>query len=182
MKLRLLVPALAMALASMAAHAQVSLYFNPVVSRVSNSTPDTGPFAFLGQNTTSRFFGGVDFGAYYDFAHYAKADVGIDLRDTIQHADNASLNTFLFGLHIEAKPSEHGLKPYIQVSVGEGRSKAPLNKVHVTKLAYGVFVGVDKELNKHVDWRIIEVGYGSISTISSENFGGTMSIPRRTGD
>jgi hypothetical protein len=82
MKLRFLVPAFALALTTIAAHAQIGLYFNPVVSRVSISTPDTGPFAFLGDNATSRIFGGVDFGGYYEFAHYAKADVSVDVRDS----------------------------------------------------------------------------------------------------
>jgi hypothetical protein len=177
MKLRLLVPALAMALASMAAHAQVGLYFNPVVSRVSTSTPDSGPFAFLGQNTTSRIFGGLDFGGYYDFAHYDKATVGFDLRDTIQHGNSASLNSFLFGLRVAAKPLAHNLKPYGQLSFGEGRTKSPLSPIHITKLEYTIFGGVDKPLNKHVDWRIVEVGYGSVQAISSSNFSGTITIP-----
>ena len=177
MKLRLLVPALALTLSCMAAHAQVGLYLNPVVTRVSNSQGDTGPFAFLGQNTTSRFFGGVDFGGYYDFAHYDKAVVGVDLRDTIQHANNASLNTFLVGLRVAGTPSPRNFKPYLQLSVGEGRTKAPLNTVHISKLAFEVFGGVDKTLSRHVDWRMVEVGYGSVSTISSGNFGGTVALP-----
>jgi hypothetical protein len=177
MKLRLLVPSLALALTTIAAHAQVGLYLNPVVTRVSNSQTDTGTFAFLGQDTTSRIFGGVDFGGYYNFAHYAKADVGVDMRDTIQHANNASLNTFFVGLKVAAKPSEHTFKPYAQISVGAGRTKAPLNTVHISKLAYEGFVGVDKSISKHVDWRVVEIGYGSVSTISSGNFGGTVALP-----
>jgi hypothetical protein len=177
MKLRLLFPTLAVLFGSMAAHAQVGLYLNPVVTRISNSTPDTGIFAFLGDGDTSRIFGGVDFGGYYDFAHYAKADVGFDLRDTIQHGNNATLNSFQFGLRVAAKPLDRNLKPYIQVSVGEGRSKSPLSPIHIAKLEYGVSVGVDKPLNKHVDWRILEVGYGSVTTVSSLNFDGTATYP-----
>jgi hypothetical protein len=177
MKLRLLVPSLALALTTMAAHAQVGLYLNPVVSRVSNSNLDTGPFAFLGQDTTSRIFGGVDIGGYYNFAHLTKADVGFDLRDTIQHGNAASLNSFLFGLKVEAKPMSHGLKPYVQLSVGEGRTKAPLSPIHIGKIEYDIFAGLDKPIAKHVDWRIIEVGYGSVTAISSNSFGGVTPTP-----
>jgi hypothetical protein len=177
MKLRLLVSSLALALGTMAAHAQVGLYFNPVVSRVSNSTPDSGPFAFLGQNGTSQIFGGVDFGGYYDFSHSPKFDVGFDMRDAIQHADNGSLNSFLVGLKVQAHPLAHNLKPYLQASVGAGRTKAPLSPIHITKLEYDIFGGVDKVLGKHVDWRIVEVGYGSVETIGSQTFGGGTSIP-----
>ena len=48
MKLRFLAVAAVLALTGLRAHAQIGLYFNPVVSRISNSTADTGPFAFLG--------------------------------------------------------------------------------------------------------------------------------------
>jgi hypothetical protein len=177
MKLRLLVSSLALALGTMAAHAQVGMYFNPVVSRVSNSTPDSGPFAFLGQNSTSAIFGGVDFGAYYNFSNSPKFDVGIDMRDAIQHAHNGSLNNFLAGLKVEATPLAHNFKPYLQVSIGAGRSKAPLSPIHISKLEYAIFGGVDRALNKHVDWRIVEVGYGSVATINSVSFGGTTSFP-----
>ena len=176
MKLRLLVPSLALALTSMAAHAQIGLYLNPVVSRISTSTPDVAPFAFLGQGQTSQIFGGVDFGGFYDFAHYNKFDVGLDLRDTIEHGNAASINTFLVGLNIEAKPMAHSLKPYVQLSIGEARTKSPLSPIHISKLDYGLFVGLDRPINKHVDWRIIEVGYSAPDTVSSATFGGQTPI------
>jgi hypothetical protein len=178
MKLRFLVPALALVLTTIAAHAQVGIYVNPVVSRISNSTADTGTFAFLGSGDKSQTFGGVDFGGYYDFAHLSKADISVDVRDAIQHGNNASLNSFLVGLRLASKPmSFGGLKPYAQFSVGEGRTRAPLSDAHIQRLQYGVFAGVDKALAKHVDWRIIEVNYGSVKTISSQTFGGPTNIP-----
>jgi hypothetical protein len=183
MKLRLLVLSLALAFTCVAlalhstpAHAQVGIYLNPVVTRVSNSTPDSGPFAFLGQDQTSQIFGGVDFGGFYNFAHYDKFDVGADLRDTIQHGNSASLNSFLVGLKVEAKPMAHGLKPYGQISIGEGRTKSPLSPIHISKLEYDIFGGVDKPIAKHVDWRIFEIGYGSVQTVSSATFGGQIPI------
>jgi hypothetical protein len=178
MKLRFLVPALALAFTTIAAHAQVGIYVNPVVSRITNSVADTGPFAFLGSGETAQTFGGVDFGAYYDFAHFSKADVGVDMRDAIEHGNNASLNSFLVGLRLAAKPmSFGGLKPYAQFSVGEGRTRPPKSNAHLNRLQYGIFVGVDKALAKHVDWRIIEVSYGSVDTISSHDFNGPTPIP-----
>jgi hypothetical protein len=184
MKLRLPVPSLALALTafalalpSPAAYAQIGLYLNPVVTRASTSTPDVAPFAFLGDGATSRIFGGVDIGGYYTFAHYAKADVSADIRDTIQHGDNASLNSFLVGLRVAAKPMAFaGLKPYAQLSVGAGRTKAPLSPIHITKLEYGIFGGIDKAIASHVDWRIVEIGYGSVDPVSSDNFGGQIPI------
>jgi hypothetical protein len=175
MRFRFLAVAAVLALTGLSAHAQVGLYFNPVVSRISNRA-DTGPFAFLGDGATSQIFGGVDFGGYYDFAHFAKFDAGLDMRDTIQHGNSASLNSFMVGAHIEAKPLAHGLKPYAMLSVGDGRTRPPLSTVHVNKLEIDFTGGVDKELGRHVDWRVVEVGYGSVTTISSNTYGGP-SIP-----
>jgi hypothetical protein len=171
MKLRFLVPAFALVLAATAAHAQVGIYFNPVVSRISNSKADTGSFAFLGDGQTSQIFGGVDFGGYYEFAHTSKLDVSIDARDAIQHGNSASLNSFMVGARVAAKPLAFHLKPYGQLSVGAGRTRAPLNSAHIEKLEYAIYGGVDKPLNKHVDWRVVEVSYGSLSTINSSTFG-----------
>jgi len=171
MKLRFLAVAVVV-LAATTVHAQIGLYFNPVVSRISNSTADTGPFAFLGSGDKSQIFGGVGFGGYYDFVHLAKFDVGADMRDVIQHGNNASLNSFLVGAHIEAKPLAHALKPYAQLAFGDGRTRPPASTVHVNKLEYVFSAGVDRQLNRHVDWRLVEVGYGSVTTISSNTYGG----------
>jgi hypothetical protein len=177
MKLRFLVPALALAITTIAAHAQVGIYVNPVVSRISNSVADTGTFAFLGDGQKSQVFGGVDFGGYYEFAHLSKADVSVDMRDAIQHGNNASLNSFMVGLRLAAHPMAFGLKPYGQFSVGEGRTRPPLSNAHINRLQYGIYGGVDKPLNKHVDWRIVEISYGSVATISSQTFGAPGSTP-----
>jgi hypothetical protein len=181
MKLRFLVPAVALALTTMAAQAQIGLYLNPVVSRISNSKADTGPFAFLGDGQTSQIFGGVDFGGYYEFAHFAKSDVSLDVRDAIQHGNNALINSFMVGLRLSAKPMTFGLKPYGQFSVGAGRTRSPFSPDHIDKLQYGVYVGVDKPIKKHVDWRIVEVSYGSVTTVSSAIFDSdTTPIPAAT--
>jgi len=183
MKLRLLVPTFALALLSVgftsaaAAQGPVGLYFNPFVSRISNSQADTGPFAFLGDGNTSAIFGGVDFGGYVNFSHSPGFDVGIDVRDSIQHGNSASLNSFLVGPRVAFKPKTFGLSPYVQLSVGSGRSVSPYSPAHTTKVEYVLSAGIDKSLNRHVDFRVIEVGYGSVSAVSSSVHNGGTSIP-----
>jgi hypothetical protein len=162
---------------AMQAHAQVGLYFNPIVSRVSNSTADTGPFAFLGQGSTSRIFGGVDLGGYYTFFKGPMFDASVDARDEIQHGNNASLNSFLVGPRVAFQPVGFGVRPYVQLSIGEGRTASPESPAHTTKLEYAIFGGIDKPLGKHVDFRVVEVGYGSVTTVSSAIYGGTTPIP-----
>jgi hypothetical protein len=180
MKLRFLASTFALAMTAICitqAHAQVGLYFNPIVSRVSNSTPDTGPFAFLGQGGTSQIFGGVDIGGYYTFYKTPAFNVSADVRDEIQHGNNASLNSFLVGPRVAFNDIGFGVKPYAQLSIGEGRTSSPQSPVKTTKLEYAIFGGLDKSLGKHVDWRLVEIGYGSVTTTSSSIYGGPKPIP-----
>jgi hypothetical protein len=197
MKLRFLVPCLALALFTVAAHAQdnpstvnpstasyigvgstdVGLYVNPVGIHITNSQADTGPFAFLGDNTTSRMFWGANIGGYVNFYHHPKYDAGIDVRDSIVSGNNARLTSFLVGGRIVAKPIAEKFKPYAQLSVGVGSSKPPTSSVHLSRLQYGIYGGVDYTLAKHVDFRAFELGYGSVSTVSSGNFNGPVTFP-----
>ena len=183
MKLRFLVPALVFALTTIAAHAQtVGLYLNPVVSLISNSKPDYGTFAFLGNGQTSQTFGGVDFGGYYEFEHYAKSDLSVDVRDVIQHANTSSIKSFMVGLRLAAKPMAfYHIKPYGQFSIGVGTTRSPYNGEPTNKLQYGMYGGVDKPLNKHIDWRIVEMSYGSVTTTSSAIYDSNVTpIPNAT--
>jgi hypothetical protein len=178
MKLRFPVVApllyIALAFAGTGVHAQstptaasVGLYFNPDVTIITNSIADTSDFAFLGTGSKSAVFGGVEFGGYYEFSSASKYTVALDMRDAIRHGNSASINSFLVGVRVATKPLAFaGIKPYVQVSVGAGRTKSPYNPVHKVDVEVDGFVGVDKPLGKHVDWRIAELGYGSLTTVS----------------
>ncbi len=196
MKLRFLVPCLAFALMNLAAVAQdnpspvnpstassrgvgpgdVGLYVNPVGIGIRNSMADTGVFAFLGDGTTKRTFYGAAIGGYVNFFHDPKFDAGIDIRDTIVNANNARLNSFLVGGRIISKPIAEKFKPYLQLSIGVGSSKAPHSTIRLNRFEYDIYGGLDYTLSKHVDFRAVELGYGSVSTINSGNFNGTQSF------
>lgn len=197
MKLRLLVSCLALALLNLAARAQenpspvnpaeashvdvgptdVGLYVNPIGTHITNSKPDTGPFAFLGDNQTARWFSGASIGGYINFYHAPRFDAGVDLRDSIVASNNAHLNSFMVGARFLAKPIAESFKPYVQVSVGVGSSKPPTSPIHLNRLQFGVFGGLDYTLAKHVDFRAFELGYGAVTTINSGDFGGPTTFP-----
>jgi opacity protein-like surface antigen len=176
MKLRFLAVAAGFIMATGAAQAQapnevqnqIGIYATPVFSHISNSTPDPGIFAFLGPNTTSRVFSGFGLGAYDDLYHSGNLEAGLDLRWNILRGDGATLNSLLFGGRVAYKPVKMPhLKPYFQAGVGLGNSKAATNPVHVNKFEYNVAAGVDYRFATHVDFRVIEIGYGSVQTIST---------------
>ncbi|WP_433973159.1 hypothetical protein [Tunturiibacter lichenicola] len=178
MRLQFLVPCLALALSTMAAGAQVGLYINPVATRISNSKidPDPDPFGFLGANTTSRTFWGANIGGYYEFFHGSKADVSVDFRDSIVHGNGASLNSFLIGARVSGKPIATSFVPYAQLSGGFGSSKAPTSPIRLNRGTFDIYGGVDYRFSSHVDFRAVEVGYGTVSTVNSGDFGGPTSL------
>jgi hypothetical protein len=178
MKLRFAVVALTLSLSSVAVHAQGALYLTPVAVRVSNSTVDNGLFSFLGPNQTSRMFYGVNFGGFYDLPSKQKQyEIGIDVRDSITHGNNASLNSFLIGPRVAVSPFTHPIHPYLEPVVGLGTSRAPNTAVRVNKVQFGIFAGADYEFSRRVTFRAIEVGYSSLATASSETIGGSAVIP-----
>ncbi len=167
MKLRLLALLAGLALTGVA-HAQIGIYATPTFSRASNSTPDTGTFAFLGTNNTSRVFSGVSFGAYDQLAHTPLLDAGVDLRVGIQKGGNAHLNEFLIGARVAFHPVSIPLRPYVELLGGVGGTRAATNPVTVNRGTYGGFAGVEYPLSKHVDFRVIEIGYQSLQTVSTQ--------------
>jgi hypothetical protein len=173
MKLRLLATVVALALTTVAAHAQLGLYVNPVGIRVSNSTPDSGPFAFLGPGKTSQMFYGANIGGYYDFYHQGNLEAGVDVRDTIAHGNSAALNSFQVAPRIAYSPFTFPLKLYAQPFIGAGRTRAATTNVSVLKPNYGINGGADYKVNTHIDIRAIEIGYSRLQTASSYTIGGS---------
>ncbi|RZU39690.1 hypothetical protein [Edaphobacter modestus] len=163
----------ALFLLPVASHAQIGIYLNPVATRVSNSQADTGPFAFLGEGTTSRTFWGVNMGGYYDFAHGKNVDAGIDIRDTTVGANNARMNSFLVGVRVVAKTLSPSWRPYVQLSGGVGTTRAPHTSIRINRARYGIFAGADYKLNRFMDLKAFEIGYGSLTTVSNAAVGNT---------
>jgi hypothetical protein len=172
MRLRYVLAAVVLAAVAASARAQVGVYVNPVFTKISNNVPDHGPFAFLGEGSTSRNFGGLDFGAYYNISRGAGAKFGVDVRDTTVHSNNASLNIFSVAGRVEAAPLSYGFRPYAEVSVGAATSKAAQAQIHTTRGMFAILGGIDYPLSRHVDFRVIELGYGGVTVQNSYIYGG----------
>jgi hypothetical protein len=95
------------------------------------------------------------------------------------HANDAMLKDFLVGIRVSGQPFQRPFKPYIEAAIGEGSTKAPNSLVRVKKVDYGIFAGVDYPIQRHVDFRVFEIGYGSLTTVSSATVGagGNVAIP-----
>ena len=171
-----LLPAGVLGIAAMGAQAQSAVYFNPIVTRVSNSQVDNGTFAYLGQGNKSALRGGLAIGGYYTFAHGPRASLGLDVRDEWQRGSNSLLNSFLLGARVAGTVGER-LKPYAQLSGGVGTTRAPFTAVRTSKAMFKVYGGLDYTLNKHLDFRAVEIGYGSLTTTSSAQYNTALTYP-----
>jgi hypothetical protein len=167
MKLRLLAALAGLAIATGAAQAQIGVYATPLVSRISNSTPDSTVFGFLGLNTTSRIFEGFGVGVYDDFLHSGGISVAGDVRASVLRGGGAQLNNFLFGARVSFKPVVFPLKPYVEVLAGIGGTRPAHNPLYVTKPEYGGEAGIEYPLGRRVDFRVISIGYTSLDTVNS---------------
>lgn len=177
MKLRLLALLAGALLCAGAAHAQIGIYVTPTFTRASNSYVDTGTFSFFGQGKTSGFFSGAGFGVYDQFAHTPMLDAGVDLRADFKKGNNAHLNEFLIGARVQFHPPMTALKPYVEVLGGVGGTSAATNPRTQSKGTFGGFGGLDWQLSKHIDWRVIEVGYSSLATINTPAVTGAPNVP-----
>jgi hypothetical protein len=167
----------ALFLLAVPSNAQMGIYINPEAIRISNSKSDSGPFAFLGDGTTSRMFWGANIGYYADFVHGEKFDGGIDIRDMIVGGNNARLNSFLVGGRLVAKSLSPSWRPYVQLSGGVGTTRAPHTAIHINRAQYGVFAGADYKLNRYIDLKVAEIGYGSLPTMSTAAFNSAIDYP-----
>jgi hypothetical protein len=163
-----------------AAHAQGALYITPVASRVTTANDTDPTFSFLGKGVTSRIFYGVGLGGYYDVPQLTSGqlEVGIDVRDSILHGNNAFLNNFLVGPRIAVAPLKRPFHFYVEPVVGVGTTHSPNTEVKLSKVEFGIFGGVDWKFSRVVTWRVIEGGYSTVLTTSGGSIGGSESIPK----
>jgi hypothetical protein len=177
----LLLAAVAVA-TTISAQAQVGVYGMFTVDRLSNiqSSPlpaptTTGPNARL---NTADPLGGTG-GIYYDFLKLGPIKLGADLRGSImstKRGANVSFNdsgariySALGGVRAAFHTPIASLKPYIQGSVGLGRSDYGLSNttpsgqvILYNNFEYEGLAGLDIKLLPIMDWRVAEFGYGGL--------------------
>jgi hypothetical protein len=184
----LLLAAVAVA-TSVSAHAQVGVYGMFTVDRLSNIVSSPVPLppnstdpAFARKDTVDPL-GGTG-GVYYDFLKLGPVKLGADLRGTILstkrgayvnfNGPGAHIYSVLGGVRASFPVPIKSLKPYIQGSVGLGRSDyglyvgrsastQPLPNVIYNNFQYEGLAGLDLKLLPILDWRVAEFGYGGLN-------------------
>ncbi len=170
------------ALASANAHAQVGVYGEFTVNRLTGMADSPLPSAPGIENARANSvdpLGGTG-GVYYDFWKVGPVKLGVDLRGDILttkrgayvnfNGPGARIYSGLGGVravfHTPFKP----LKPYIEGAAGLGRSdyglynssvNAQPNAIH-NNFEYQAYAGLDIKVLPIMDYRVAELGYGGL--------------------
>ena len=151
---------LVLAFTSAAASAQVGIYGN--FATVHLTDYGGGNFWTYGPGA----------GIYYDFLHFGPIRIGVDLRGNRLWGNEEDYWSGLGGVRLVVKPPVLPFRVYVQGSAGVGGVKASgntgnLSSSYSNKFQYDAFAGTDFTLLPHIDWRVVEVGYGRMSGTSN---------------
>jgi hypothetical protein len=183
----LLLAALAVATTA-SAHAQIGVYGMFTVNDLSNIKssplplpPDSTSSAFERSNSVDPL-GGTG-GVYYDLKKTTHVTLGADLRGSIMNTKRGAYVNFngpgariysvLGGVRGTFHTPVKVLKPYVQGSLGLGRSDyglfvyqppspAPLPTKIYNNFEWQALVGLDLKLLPIMDFRVVEFGYGGL--------------------
>jgi hypothetical protein len=176
-------------------HAQVGVYGMFTVDRLSNIASSPVPLppnssgAPFGRANTVDPLGGTG-GVYYDFLKLGPVKLGADLRGSILttkrgayinfDGPGAHIYSVLGGVRGVFHTPVNSLKPYLQISVGLGRSdyglytgrpasNQPLPNVIYNNFQYEGLAGLDIKLLPILDWRVAEFGYGGLDPFGANS-------------
>ena len=183
----LLLAAVAVATA-VSSQAQVGVYGMFTVDRLSRIAssplpppPNSSDPAFARSDTVDPI-GGTG-GVYYDFMKLGPVKLGADVRGSILttkrgayinfNGPGAHIYSVLGGVRGSFQTPVKSLKPYLQISVGLGRSDyglytgrpastQPLPNIIYNNFQYEGLAGLDIKLLPVLDWRVAEFGYGGL--------------------
>ena len=185
-----LVLAAVTAVATASAHAQLGVYGEFTVNRLSNIAssplPETPTTLANKRNDTVDPIGGTG-GVYYDFLKLGPVKLGADLRGSILttkrgayvnfNGSGARIYSALGGVRAVFHTPFVPLKPYIQGSVGLGRTDYGLISASSTNgqvvlhnnFEYEGLAGLDIKLLPVLDWRVAEFGYGGLNPFGADS-------------
>lgn len=179
MKLRSIAIVFALAIASVAAHAQAGIYATFDAQAFNRSGIAAQPAAGSSNSDTPWLYGPT-VGAFYTIhripklgeLHTGPIGIGLDGRGDFMHGSLYDRADGIISLRFTPKKPMHGLSPYIQGGAGIGHTKIPHALYYSNNWSYLLAVGADRKLKGHVDWRVIEASAGFLGNYSSGNGNG----------
>jgi hypothetical protein len=162
MKHRVLLFSILLVLTAATVQAQVGLYANFTAQHVGAATGQV--FGSAGDLSNGKFLYGPTFGIYNDFLHAGPLHVGADIRGSILSNGDAKLNSGLAGLRVAVKAPVLPIKPYVQASAGVAGFNYGRRQALTNSFTYEIDGGVDLTFLPRLDWRLVEVGGGALTS------------------
>jgi hypothetical protein len=174
------------------AHAQIGVYGTVSVNRLTGIQGSPNAAGSVVNDSVDPIGGGA--GVYYDFKTLGPIRLGADLRGTITDSKQGAytnsrgagtrIYSGLGGIRAVFHTPYASLKPYIQASAGIGRSDYGLLTPNTTvtvggssaqitgeaihnNLQYEGFAGVDFRVLPIMDFRVVELGYGALTSFGT---------------
>ena len=141
------------------AHAQIGIYATYDAQHASDKDQNLAAGISSSPHTWQN---GPTFGFYDDYLHAGPIRLGTDVRYDILHGDGSTRQGLLLGLRLAVKPPVLPIKPYIQASAGFEHTSHSNFATSGTNGQYRIAGGVDWTLLPRFDWRVVEVGRGSL--------------------
>lgn len=154
MKLRWLTSLLILVVSASAAHGQIGVY---------------GNFATVHLNSTNTWSYGPGGGVYYDAVHLGPIRIGGDVRGNVLFGNQVNYWSGLGGVRLVVKPPLLPFIVYGQGSAGVAgikQSGSGSSGGYSNKFQWDVFGGTDFTIFPHIDWRVVELGYGKMSGVN----------------
>ena len=182
MKLRSITILFALAIASVAAHAQGGVYATFDAQDFTRTHLFANPPAGS-NNADSPWLYGAGFGAYLTPSrihipklgtlHTGPIKLGIDARgDFLRTESQYSRDDGIISIRVTPKGSMGGIRPYIQGGAGVGHTKYPGQVNFTNNWTYLIALGADHKIKGRVDWRLFDVGWGFMSNYASSPVAG----------
>jgi hypothetical protein len=137
------------------AMAQTALYGAFSATHVNNAGVADGTWLY-----------GPTFGMYRDTSHTTPVHLGYDVRASFVGGGGVSMQDLLLSPRISLHMRMIPLSPYAQIGGGITRvsqTGTPSTTTTNTEFEYQILGGVDWTLLPHVQWRVLEYSYGSVS-------------------
>lgn len=161
------------------ARAQYGAYINFNAQHIDSSARNISDTA--GSLSDGVWLFGPQFGIYDDFLHEGPLHLGVDLRGSILSRGDAKFNNGMAGLVASVQSHALPVRPYVMVSAGVAGFNYGRKQEMTNMLQYEISGGVDTTIFPRIDWKLVEVGGGGLSTFGSGQQGANGTFHISTG-
>lgn len=178
-KLRAVLVLIALGLCATTGRAQIGAYVNFNAQHIDSSARNISDTA--GSLSDGVWVFGPQFGFYDDFMHLGPVHLGSDFRGSILSHDNAKFNNGMAGVRASVHTVALPISPYVEASAGIAGFNYGRKQEMTKILQYELSGGVDVTIFPRVDWKLVEIGGGGLTTFGKGQGGANGTFHISTG-